>query len=88
MEDIYEFYDAAYNKASAAQSEQKTEKKLPTLPPNAKPYIIPFKRTNPKYRLFCLPPSGGKSSFFRTICKDMPQDCEVIALEYPGRGLR
>lgn len=41
-----------------------------------------------KKRLFCFPHAGGSASAFKSWCKTVPSDIEVVPVELPGRGMR
>ncbi|HEV2641034.1 MAG TPA: alpha/beta fold hydrolase [Actinocrinis sp.] len=36
-------------------------------------------------RLFCFPHAGGSASYFLPWARSLPQDVEVLAVQYPGR---
>lgn len=36
-------------------------------------------------RLFCFPHAGGAASYFHSWSRSLPEDVEVLALQYPGR---
>jgi len=55
-------------------------------PPKAVGFFIP--RPMAKFRIFGFPPSGSRASVFRNMMKDLPEDIELGAVEYPGRGFR
>ncbi|WP_169314026.1 thioesterase II family protein [Streptomyces piniterrae] len=42
-------------------------------------------RTTPRTRLVCFAHSGGGASFFRDWAPGLPDDCELWAIQYPGR---
>src|SRR5262249_12373891 len=39
-------------------------------------------------RLFCFPYAGGDIGIYRDWFKDLPASVEVVAVQYPGRGIR
>jgi medium-chain acyl-[acyl-carrier-protein] hydrolase len=50
------------------------------------PYRTP--KANPRFRLFCLPPSGGGALLFRSWPTLFSADIEVCAVQPPGREAR
>ncbi|MEV0373866.1 alpha/beta fold hydrolase [Streptomyces sp. NPDC050636] len=42
-------------------------------------------RTTPRTRLVCFAHSGGGASFFRNWATGLPDDCQLWAIQYPGR---
>lgn len=42
----------------------------------------------PRVRLVCFPFAGGSAAAFHRWGQDLPDDIELIALQYPGRGGR
>ncbi|MGK5630330.1 thioesterase II family protein [Streptomyces sp. URMC 123] len=45
-------------------------------------------RTVPRHRLVCFPHAGGSASFFTSWAARLPEDCELWAVQYPGRENR
>ncbi|MGO2415681.1 alpha/beta fold hydrolase [Halomonas sp. AOP42-C2-23] len=45
-------------------------------------------RHEPRQRLICLAHAGGAASFFREWGNMLPQDIEVVSVQYPGREER
>lgn len=43
---------------------------------------------SPRLRLVCFPFAGGSAAAFHRWGRDLPDDIELIALQYPGRGGR
>jgi medium-chain acyl-[acyl-carrier-protein] hydrolase len=43
---------------------------------------------SPRLRLICFPYAGGSVSAFHRWGLDLPEDIELVALQYPGRGGR
>ncbi|MDT3397645.1 alpha/beta fold hydrolase [Streptomyces sp. B1866] len=41
-----------------------------------------------RIQLVCLPHSGGSSTFFAPLAREMPGSVEVLAVQYPGRQER
>jgi medium-chain acyl-[acyl-carrier-protein] hydrolase len=39
-------------------------------------------------RLFCFPYAGGNAQIFHSWCDSVPEEVEVIGVQYPGRGGR
>lgn len=42
----------------------------------------------PELRLFCFPYAGGGVAAFRKWPENLPQEVEVVVIQYPGRGSR
>jgi len=42
----------------------------------------------PRIRLFAFPYAGGSAWMFRKWLPDLPADLDLVAVEYPGRGVR
>ncbi|WP_433930459.1 SDR family NAD(P)-dependent oxidoreductase [Sorangium cellulosum] len=50
--------------------------------------VLKPSRQRPRLRLVCFPASGGSAGDFAEWAKVMPDDCELVAVEYPGSGAR
>ncbi|GAA1954221.1 thioesterase II family protein [Amycolatopsis minnesotensis] len=42
-------------------------------------------RASPSARLVCFPHSGGSAAFYRRWATALPEDVELVAVQYPGR---
>ena len=42
----------------------------------------------PALRLFCFPYAGGNAKLFAAWHERLPREVEVVAVQYPGRGMR
>lgn len=50
-------------------------------------WVIVFKpKLRPRMRLICFPYAGGDANVFRNWSVAMPEEVEVIGVQYPGRG--
>ncbi|SFD52973.1 thioesterase II family protein [Streptomyces aidingensis] len=52
------------------------------------PVRVPRPRTAPAARLACFPHAGGTAGAFAALAAALPDDIEVLALQYPGRQER
>ena len=50
--------------------------------------IVPRPSRELRLRLFCFPYGGGSASIFRAWPQHLPQEVEVCAIQFPGRGAR
>lgn len=41
-----------------------------------------------KYKIFCFPFAGGSRYSFNLYKRNLPENIELISLDYPGRGMR
>ncbi|WP_336039008.1 thioesterase II family protein [Acinetobacter calcoaceticus] len=48
-------------------------------------YYIPKIKNNIKRRLFCFPFAGGLANYYFSFEKFVPDDLEIVAIQYPGR---
>ncbi|RRQ79060.1 thioesterase II family protein [Streptomyces griseofuscus] len=52
----------------------------------AGPWIRRFHpRPDARVRLVCLPHAGGSASFYFPVSRSMPEDVDVLCVQYPGR---
>lgn len=54
-----------------------------------RPWLIRLRPVDrPRIRLFAFPYAGGSAWMFRKWMADLPPDLDLVAVEYPGRGVR
>ncbi|TLM75290.1 thioesterase [Microbulbifer harenosus] len=51
-------------------------------------FVINTKREYAKIRLFCFPYAGGSAQVFHGWERHLPEDIEVVCIQYPGRANR
>lgn len=51
-------------------------------------FLRPKPVSNPRMRLVCFPYAGGAASVFHQWPQGLPNDVELIAVQYPGRATR
>lgn len=51
-------------------------------------FVINTKREYAKIRLFCFPYAGGSAQVFHGWEKQLPEEVEVVSIQYPGRANR
>lgn len=51
-------------------------------------FVVGSERRNPVARLFCFPYAGGSAQIFQDWHLYLPNDVEVVGVQYPGRGSR
>ncbi|MBV8338077.1 MAG: thioesterase, partial [Alphaproteobacteria bacterium] len=47
--------------------------------------VIPHRRASPRARLVCFPYAGGGAAIFTGWARFLPEDVQVISIQYPGR---
>lgn len=47
--------------------------------------VIPHRRTPPRAQLVCFPYAGGGAAIFTGWVRLLPEDVQVISIQYPGR---
>ncbi|WP_341645135.1 thioesterase II family protein [Thauera sp. SDU_THAU2] len=51
-------------------------------------FRVPVPRPGAAWRILCLPHAGGSASFFQPWAKVLPEDAELVVVQYPGREER
>ncbi|MDK1314036.1 thioesterase II family protein [Pseudoalteromonas ardens] len=55
---------------------------------NTKLFVIPKPNPNAKLRLFCFPYAGGSPAIFMPWVGLLPNEVELVFVQFPGRGAR
>ncbi|MEB5477844.1 thioesterase II family protein [Acinetobacter pollinis] len=50
---------------------------------NTKSYFIPISKPKAKRRLFCFPFAGGLASYYLKFTKFIPEEVELVSIQYP-----
>ncbi|MFC3374386.1 thioesterase II family protein [Rugamonas sp. CCM 8940] len=64
----------------------------PPAPPTSRyqsPWALRFGHpgAQPRLRLFCFPYAGGDANLYRDWAAGLPEQVEVVGVQYPGRGM-